>query len=122
TPHHFPGVHIHSHASRVYPFNDVAAHLIGLRKPTSQEQTTTDSQGQGGVEEQYQFRLAGKAGNKVERINRRGEVVSSEIEQAPQDGADLVLTIDSRLQRTAESLLDAALADASAETIPVGGV
>lgn len=119
SPHAFPGVHVLSHSSRVYPLGDSAAHLIGLRKESS---ISGDVVGEGGIEQHYNTQLAGQPGRQLHHLNRRGEVISSEIETDPQHGVDLMLTIDSRLQRTAEKLLDRALANELNDSTPSGGV
>lgn len=119
TPHRFPGVHVQSHASRIYPLGDVAPHLIGLRKASAGRDQIA---GQGGVEEAFDDVLTGHEGTKIHKVNRRGETLSSEVSQDPVDGKDVVLTIDSRLQRTAEELLDQALSNPESDPQPVGGV
>ncbi|QDT31624.1 peptidoglycan D,D-transpeptidase FtsI family protein [Thalassoglobus polymorphus] len=119
TPHRFPGVHVQSHASRIYPLGDVAPHLIGLRKASGGSDQIT---GQGGVEEAFDDVLTGHEGTKIHKVNRRGETLSSDVSQDPIDGKDVVLTIDSRLQRTAEELLDQALSNPESDPQPVGGV
>lgn len=113
-PNRFRGAYVESHATRIYPMDDVAAHLVGLRKDQQEG-------GEGGVEQAYNAMLAGQDGKRRKRVNRRGEIVSREVVSAPLDGNDVVLTIDSRLQRTAEGLLDEALADEQADHQPAGG-
>lgn len=117
-PNHYRGVHIQSHSTRVYPLDDVAAHLIGLRKPLPE---TYGTDGKGGIEQQYNDVLAGVQGEQIEHINRRGDIVASEVAQPPRDGKDIILTIDSRLQHTAETLLDEALDSSSSTPRPSGG-
>jgi|SaaInlStandDraft_1057018.scaffolds.fasta_scaffold13095_4 penicillin-binding protein 2 len=118
-PTRYQGVEVRSLSSRVYPFEDVAAHLIGLRK---EQGTDLQSNAQGGVEQFYNDRLTGRAGERIQKRNRRGEIISSEVSVPPQDGIDTILSIDSRLQRTAEKLLDEALIDDTKDSQPVGGV
>lgn len=118
-PTRYQGVEVRSLSSRVYPFEDVAAHLIGLR---IQQGSELESKAQGGVEQFYNERLTGRAGERTQRRNRRGETISSEVSVPPQDGIDTVLSIDSRLQRTVEKLLDEALIAETKDSQPVGGV
>ena len=66
--------------------------------------------GQSGVERQYDALLRGQDGAALDQFDRHGRLVSSTIEREPRVGRDLVLTIDPRLQRSAELLLDGALA------------
>ncbi len=119
TPHRFPGVHVQSHSSRIYPLEDVAPHLVGVRKKSNETDKIT---GKGGIEEAYNGLLTGRAGTMIHQRNRRGETLSSEVSRKPVDGKDIVLTIDSRLQRTAEQLLDEALSNSESDPKPAGGV
>lgn len=112
-PHLYPGVHVQGNSLRVYPQADVAAHLIGLRRPAP---TGERRRGEGGIEQQYDERLQGLPGKRRQDLNRRGDVVNQEIVERPRDGEDVILTLDSRLQQTAERLLDAALAGQGIET------
>ena len=123
TPHRFPGVHVLHRSIRVYPHEDLSSHLIGVRKTRT---ANGEVAGEGGVEEAFDNSLRGRTGRHVDNVNRRGEVVDSQIEQPARDGDDIVMTIDSRLQRTAERLLDRAIENRSPDdadpTPPVGGV
>lgn len=118
SPHRFKGVDIKSRSTRVYPLEDVAAHLIGIRKQKLEDEQAF---AQGGIEQQYFQILTGQPGKKIERTNRLGEIVATEAVVPPQDGQDTVLNIDSRLQQTAEQLLDDALGNPASEDNPVGG-
>ena len=120
-PHAFPGVHVLTRSSRVYPKHDLAAHLIGVRRSADNE---VASSGQGGIEEAYDKQLAGKTGKQLEERSRQGNVVGVKTINAARDGQDLALTIDSQLQLTAEALLDHAFVTSNFETgtPPKGGV
>jgi penicillin-binding protein 2 len=61
--------------------------------------------------------LRGNDGFAIDRLDRQGRVLSTSVERAPVAGHDVMLTIDASLQRSAESLLDAALA----RRVSVGG-
>jgi len=117
-PHRFRGVTVLSHSRREYPFGDVAAHLIGVRKV--EDSATMEShprrQGISGIERRYNSVLSGSPG--LERLsrNRQGELIRTEMTQTPRDGRDVVLSIDSQLQRTAETLLDEAIESPEADS------
>lgn len=123
----YPGVKIVERTRRVYPAGSLAAHVLGhlgavekedsnasfqLAEEDSDRETAYrpgDTIGRMGVERQYESLLRGRAGLAVDWTDHTGRVLKSEREQEPAIGPDLVLTLDSRLQRTAEELLDSAL-------------
>lgn len=106
-PARFPGVAVRSVTARDYPQNDLAANLVGVRRwriPT--EGGTPREHAENGLELAYDAQLRGVSGEaRVER-SHRGVEVARQIERGPRDGSDLALTIDSRLQKIAEDLLD----------------
>lgn len=111
-PHDFPGVSINKDSSRDYPSEDLAAHVIGLRKPDSENEFITA--GTSGVEKTFQHILSGKPGLSRTRSTRAEELDTATV-QEPQDGQDLTLTLDSRLQQQTEQLLDEILTDADSD-------
>ncbi|TWT58092.1 Stage V sporulation protein D [Thalassoglobus neptunius] len=122
-PHEFHGVHVKTRSARIYPLDDVAAHVIGVRRlPRLNEETT----GQGGVEETYHDQLSGRSGRRLNVRNRRGDIIESTVIAEPQDGKEVVLTIDSQIQETSERLLDQRVVQSSTsldqETLASGGV
>jgi len=62
-----------------------------------------------GIELLRDSALQGRAGRERRTVDRRGRVLASQIEQAPQKGHDVVLTLDAQLQHWAERSLDHAL-------------
>jgi penicillin-binding protein 2 len=125
-PDRYPGVTIVQRTRRVYPAGTLAAHVLGHLGSGENEPV-----GRIGVERQYDAVLRGHSGMAVDWTDHAGRVLESEREREPATGPDLVLTIDSRLQRTAEELLDRAIerrtirADAdsanTADAPPAGG-
>lgn len=106
-PDRFPGVSIIHDSRRIYKTADSAAHLLGyVRRPTS----AGSKAGEAGIERQCDAILRGRDGSAIDRLDRRGRVVATANERLPLAGRDVVLTIDMRLQKSAEMLLDAALA------------
>lgn len=93
-----PGVHQRSETKRHYPQGEIVAHVVGF--------TDVEDTGQEGFELSQQQKLAGKAGSRMVIKDRMGRILE-EIGsgQEPQDGADLALSIDARVQYIAFSAL-----------------
>jgi penicillin-binding protein 2 len=106
-PELYRGVSIVHSSRRVYAKGALAAHLLGYVRTSGQD---ADREGQAGIEKRYEALLIGKDGLATDRLDRQGQVVSTTVERAPIAGHDLMLTIDATLQRSAETLLDTALA------------
>ena len=86
-----PGVFLQREYKRFYPAGDVTAHLVGF--------TGIDDNGQEGFELAQNTSLSGKAGSRRVIQDRQGHIVEDlEAVKVPQDGHDLVLSIDRRLQ------------------------
>lgn len=111
-PGRFPGVHIRTTSTRSYPHDDLAAHLIGLRKNKPGQVVAGDSHraGESGIEKFSDAILTGIPGLVQHHRNRTGERVQQQEIRSPTDGRDIVLTIDFRLQELAEEQLDQAVA------------
>jgi len=124
----FPGVRIRSASTRTYPHGDLAAHLIGVRKPVpgkEGEEEASGRAGESGIEKARDVTLTGTPGLERHERSRTGERIRRELIRSPIDGEDVQLTIDSRLQQSAEQLLDDAIDPAGPladqlETIPQG--
>ncbi len=98
-----PGVFLQREYRRYYPAAEVTAHLVGV--------TGVDDNGQEGIELAYQDWLTGKAGSRRVIKDRLGRVVEDvESIRAPQQGRDLVLSIDQRIQYLAFRELKSAIA------------
>lgn len=102
----YPGVRIVERRRRVYSAGSLAAHALGHLGPDG----AGGWAGHMGVERQFESLLGGRDGQLVELAHRGGQVLSTVREREPQTGRDLILSLDPRLQRTAETLLDQALA------------
>jgi cell division protein FtsI (penicillin-binding protein 3) len=86
-----PGVHQRDERKRHYPEGETVAHVVGF--------TSVEDAGQEGFELSQQRQLAGRAGSRrviKDNLGRVIEQVGSGIE--PQDGGDLALSIDTRIQ------------------------
>ena len=97
------GIYQRKEYKRQYPEGEAAAHVVGF--------TNVEDMGQEGVELTFEKELAGRAGSRRVIKDRLGKVVESVGEQvAPQDGHDLQLSIDSKVQFFAyQKLRDAVL-------------
>ena len=86
-----PGVFMQREYRRYYPAGEVAAHVVGF--------TSIDDNGQEGVELAFQKWLSGKAGSRRVIKDRQGHIVEDlEAVKVPQDGHDLALSIDRKIQ------------------------
>lgn len=124
-PARFPGVEVRLATRRAYPGGDLASHLVGARTPLREEELASrnerlpqgdplgyrqgDPVGRSGLELSYDAVLHGVPGLRRVVSNRQGETLREEVVRPPVNGRDVTLAIDSRLQRTAERLLDEVL-------------
>jgi len=99
------GVKIDESTKRYYPNNSLASHVLGF--------VGTDNQGLYGIEKKYEDVLTGIPGRVISETDGKGNDIpfSSEEYYAPQNGRDLVLTIDSSIQYFAEKYLKQATID-----------
>src|SRR5579863_5834228 len=90
-------VEFRTESERFYPNRSLAAHVLGS--------VDFQEDGNGGVEQSQNDQLEGHAGEMLvtEDVQRRG--FASEMEDQPQPGQDVQLTIDSRIQFVAEQEL-----------------
>ena len=96
------GVHDENEYWRYYPGGEVMSHIVGF--------TGDRDVGQEGIELAQQSWLGGRPGSRRVIINRRGEIVEDVASlRAPQEGRDLALSIDSRLQYLAFREIKAAV-------------
>lgn len=97
-----PGVALMREFRRYYPHGEVAAHIVGF--------TDIDERGQEGMELVFDGWLSGQAGAKRVLRDRHGQKIRDVAAiRAAQDGNDLRLTIDQRLQFLAYRELKAAV-------------
>ncbi len=99
---HVAGLFQNQEYRRYYPGGDVMAHVLGF--------TGADDVGQEGIELAYQSTLAGKSGSRRVIRDRMGQIVEDmESIRAAQNGADLALALDAKLQNLAFSQLKLAV-------------
>ncbi len=86
-----PGIFLDREFRRYYPGSDYFAHLIGF--------TDIDDLGQEALELAFDKQLAGKPGSRRVIKDRLGRIVEDvESVRAPQQGRDLALSVDARIQ------------------------
>ena len=96
------GIHDHPEYRRYYPGGEVTAHVIGF--------TGVDDTGQEGVELAHQALLGGRPGSRRVIRDRLGRIVEDvESIRIGQDGKDLTLSIDSKIQSLAFGALKTAV-------------
>lgn len=99
-----PGIVLNPELRRVYPMGDLASQVLGF---------VNDAYvGSYGVEGAYDSVVGGTPGKLVAQRDTSGNVIAlaNSVLQPPIDGSDLVLTIDSAVQRIVENALDQAIA------------
>lgn len=106
------GIDMEKESWRYFPVEEMASHLIGFVGYDSDKKI-----GRYGLEEYYEKELAGRAGLIEARKDSTGEIISvaGKIIQEPEDGADLILTIDPNIQFFVEKKLKETIEWLSAE-------
>jgi len=89
------GVYVEKKYIRKY--NGMAPHVVGY--------VDTSRNGVAGVEKQYDTFLKGKPGYELVSVSPSGRVLGRLLTSSPLPGGDVILTIDSKLQQYAETLL-----------------
>ena len=97
-----PGIYISNEMRRNYPDGEISAHVVGF--------TDSDNNGREGVELADNDQLAGKPGSRRVIRDRLGRIVEDVWVKEAKAGADVVLSIDSRLQFIAHNALKKAIA------------
>ncbi|MEA4853668.1 MAG: penicillin-binding transpeptidase domain-containing protein [Christensenella sp.] len=100
--------------ARYYPLKDNAAHIIGYLGSPDEEQlaqyadagiTENSTVGKTGLERTYEEILRGSDGKVVYIEDEKGNVKEKLYEDPKTDGSDVTLTIDSRIQNKAYTLM-----------------
>jgi cell division protein FtsI (penicillin-binding protein 3) len=107
-----PGIHQQREYRRYYPAGEVASHVLGF--------TGVDERGLEGIELAFDAQLAGRPGSRRVIKDRLGRIVEDvESIRPPQDGRDITLALDAKIQYLAFTHLKRALAEHKARA---GGV
>ncbi|MFD6908864.1 penicillin-binding protein 2 [Streptomyces sp. NPDC060077] len=121
----FPGITAEPQALRRYasPGKANTAQVLGYLSPVTDEEIQkaqdtsspylrSDMVGRSGLERQYDKQLRGKAGVTRYEVDKLGRVLGEAESDPAQPGANLVTSIDSRVQRVAEYELNEAMKEA----------
>ncbi|TLM98717.1 MAG: penicillin-binding protein 2, partial [Actinobacteria bacterium] len=117
----FPGIEVQTRAVRVYPQGKLAAHVLGYTGGISEEEIAspefkgydpTDVVGKAGAEKSFESVLQGDRGVRKLEVDASGQPRRIISVTDPEPGRDVVLTIDSRVQKIAEKALADAMKDA----------
>jgi penicillin-binding protein 2 len=123
----FPGVEVQTRAIREYPQGGLAAHVLGYTGEIAESEVNepefagyhpNDIVGKAGAEKSFEKALQGDRGRKVLEVDAAGNPRRVIKETDPEPGRDVMLTIDSRVQKVAEHALADALVDARHEDYP----
>ncbi|NEB01758.1 penicillin-binding protein 2 [Streptomyces sp. SID13726] len=121
----FPGITAEPEAVRRYaaPAKSNAAQVLGYLSPVTDDEITkaqdtdspylrSDQVGRSGLEREYDKELRGKAGVTRYEVDNLGRVIGQAEADEAQPGANLVTSIDARVQRVAEYELNDAMKEA----------
>ncbi len=109
-----PGIVIDIQPLRYYPFGSMTAHLLGyvgeiskkeLRRKEYQDYKWGEVVGKTGTERKWNEYLRGRRGGRQVEVDAVGRETRTLSKVEPTPGANLILTIDSRLQETVEECL-----------------
>lgn len=88
---------------RSYPLGPAASHVVGYVSYPKKDQNgnwfQTTTSGVSGVELVNDIELAGINGVEIKETTARGEVVSGSVVEPPQEGQDIVLSLDAKWQK-----------------------
>jgi cell division protein FtsI (penicillin-binding protein 3) len=103
------GIFFEDASARYYPKGSMFCHVVGF--------ANMEGVGSAGVEQRMDSYLRGRPGLRIsEQDGRRNELYSRRsLEIAPQEGADVVLTVDQNVQYMVEKALDAAVQEHQAK-------
>jgi len=123
----FPGVKIQVEATRDYPSQGLAAHVVGyvgeisedeLKEKEYQNCSLGDIIGKTGVEREYELFLRGETGLQKLEVNASGDPLKILSSKDPVPGHNLVLTIDKDIQQETEKALAQAISLAHKQKYP----
>ena len=95
----YDGVYLVKEAKRYYPYDKLLSHVLGF--------VGIDNQGLSGLELQYDKYLTGSSGAiKYFSDAKGGRLDLTEVYEQPQNGMNMILTIDNKIQEAVERELD----------------
>ncbi len=128
---YYPGVDIYARLVRHYPYKELVSHVVGyvgrinekeLKRLPVSEYRGTHHIGKVGVEKAYETKLHGKTGYSEVETNAQGRKLKAVSTDDPVPGADLYLTLDVDLQKTAYDALEGKNGAAVAIEVKTGKV
>jgi penicillin-binding protein 2 len=128
---YFTGVDIQSRLVRHYPYSDLAAHVVGYVSRINEAEMKTlpmseyrgsSHVGKLGVESFYETQLHGKTGYAEMETNVQSRAINTFNTVPPVAGANLYLTLDIDLQKTAYDALEGYNGAVVALDVQTGGV
>lgn len=120
-----PGIGHQIESKRHYSTNIRASHILGYLREISEQQFANDGSyqlgdkvGKNGLEQVYQDYLRGDNGIQVIRVNAFGQSLGAfnndQLNEVPVKGYDLITTLDTELQKLAETLMEGKIGGAVA--------
>lgn len=107
------GISVQTVNKRYYPLGQASAQLVGYTGKTTAEEIEKDPSltgfeetGKTGLEAQFDEKLRGKTGGKIDIVSEDGKFKETLIEQKKENGQDIQLTIDRQIQKNAFEALD----------------
>ncbi|QDH17460.1 penicillin-binding protein 2 [Swingsia samuiensis] len=102
-----PGVLIDVGSTRLYPYKDLTAHLVGYVAPPNEDDVTQNPTlslpgirvGRAGIEQTQEGKLRGQPGSVEMEVNARGRVIGEIDRVEGQQGDNVRLTLDVGLQQ-----------------------
>lgn len=109
-----PGINIETKPQRCYPFNKIGAAFIGYVSKVNDDEkneekgydASTDIKGASGIEEAFEDRLRGSKGATIVEVNRFGRPISELAKRESNQGQNVHLTVDWKVQQAAETALE----------------
>lgn len=114
----FPGIEIISEPIRDYPNHNLAAHVLGylgeisdkeLQAKKNKDYDLGDLIGKSGVEKSYESILRGSKGIEYLEVDAANRAIRTIKREDPDPGNNLILTIDKKIQISAENALAKAI-------------
>ncbi|MEN6413703.1 MAG: stage V sporulation protein D [Veillonellales bacterium] len=108
-----PGIGLTQESRRVYPHDNLAAHVLGF--------TGIDSQGLDGVEITFDSYLKGRSGSIVIEYDARGHEIPYVTHRfvPPVEGQDVYLTIDMVIQQIVEREIERVMKETQAKSVTI---